>query len=65
MELEKIYELLNTKQTKKIITEWTKRSSTIGKEVEIDTANGRIKGNAIKIDNDGGLLISNKGKQIK
>ena len=65
LELEKIYELLNTKQTKKIITEWTKRSSTIGKEVEIDTANGRIKGNAIKIDNDGGLLISNKGKTDK
>ena len=32
VELEKIYELLDTKQTKKIISEWTKRSSTIGKE---------------------------------
>ena len=37
VEFEKIYELLNTKQTKKIISEWTKRSSTIGKNVELET----------------------------
>ena len=42
LELEKIYELLNMNQTKKIISEWTKRSSTIGKKVEIDTVNGKI-----------------------
>jgi len=57
LELEKIYELLNTKQIKKIISEWTKRSSTIGKNVEINTNNGKIKGEAIKIYNDGSLLI--------
>ena len=62
MELEKIYEVLNTNQTKKIISEWTKRSSTIGKKVEINTVNGKIKGEAVKIDEDGGLLIKNKGK---
>ena len=62
LELEKIYELLNTKQTKKIISEWTKRSSTIGKNVEINTVNGKIKGDAVKIDGDGGLLIKNKNK---
>ena len=62
VELEKIYGLLNTSQTKKIISEWTKRSSTIGKKVEINTVNGRIKGEAVKIDEDGGLLIKNKGK---
>ena len=62
LELEKIYELLNTKQTKKIISEWTKRSSTIGKNVEIDTINGKIKGEAIKIDYNGALLIRNKDK---
>ena len=65
LELEKIYELLNTKQTKKIISEWTKRSSTIGKNVEIDTINGKIKGKAIKIDDNGALLIKNKGKTDK
>jgi BirA family biotin operon repressor/biotin-[acetyl-CoA-carboxylase] ligase len=65
LELEKMYELLNTKQTTKIIAEWTKRSSTIGKQVEIDTVNGKIKGKASKIDNDGGLLIKDKGKTTK
>jgi len=62
VELEKIYELLNTKQTKKIISEWTKRSSTIGKNVQLDTRGGKIKGKAIKIDDDGALVISNKDK---
>ena len=62
VELEKIYGLLNTNQTKEIISEWTKRSSTIGKKVEINTVNGKIKGQAVKIDDDGGLLIKNKGK---
>ncbi len=59
IELEKIYSLLNTKQTKKIISEWTKRSSTIGKNVEINTRDGKIKGKAIKIDEDGALVIDN------
>jgi len=62
LELEKIYEELNNNQTKKIILEWTKRSSTIGKKVEINTNDGKIKGQAIKIDADGGLIIKNKEK---
>jgi len=62
VELEKIYELLNTKQTKNIILEWTKRSSTIGKKVELDTIDGKIKGEAIKIDEDGTLIVSEKNK---
>ncbi len=57
IELEKMYSLLNTKQTKKIISEWTKRSSTIGKNVEINTRDGKIKGKAIKIDEDGALVL--------
>ena len=61
VELEKIYELLKRKHTKKIISEWTKRSSTIGKNVELDTIEGKIKGKAIKIDDDGALIISNNG----
>ena len=39
---------------KKIINNW--------KKVEINTVNGKIKGEAVKIDEDGGLLIKNKGK---
>ena len=65
VELEKIYELLNKKQTKKIILEWTKRSSTLGKNVEINTTDGKIKGKATKIDEDGALIISNKNKTRK
>jgi BirA family biotin operon repressor/biotin-[acetyl-CoA-carboxylase] ligase len=65
IELERIYELLNTKQIKKIIVEWTKRSSTIGKNVELSTINGKIKGKAIKIDEDGALVISSNGKSIR
>jgi len=62
VEFEKIYELLNTKQTKKIISEWTKRSSTIGKNVVLDTRDGKIKGKAIRIDEDGALVVANKDK---
>ena len=62
VELEKIYDLLNTKQTKKIISEWTKRSSTIGKNVVLDTRDGKIKGKALKIDEDGALVVSDNGK---
>ena len=65
VELEKIYELLNAKQTKKIISEWTKRSSTIGKNVELETTDGKIKGKAMKIDEDGALIISSNGKTNK
>ena len=61
-ELEKIYLELNNNQTKKIIKEWTKRSSTIGKKIEINTNEGKIEGEAIKIDNDGGLMIKDKGE---
>jgi len=64
-ELEKIYKSLNAKQTKKIISEWTSRSSTIGKEVEIDTIDGKIKGKTIRIDEDGTLIISENNKSHK
>lgn len=59
VELERVYELLNARQTRTIIDEWTLRSSTIGKEVEINTAEGKIKGKAIKIDDEGALIVEN------
>jgi BirA family biotin operon repressor/biotin-[acetyl-CoA-carboxylase] ligase len=62
IELEKIYKLLENKQTSKIISEWTKRSSTIGKNIKLNTKEEEIKGKAIKIDNDGALVVSDKGK---
>ena len=57
MELEKIYSLLNAQQTKKIISEWTRRSSTIGRDVEINTRDGKIRGKAIRIEKDGALVL--------
>ncbi|MGA0297169.1 MAG: biotin--[acetyl-CoA-carboxylase] ligase [Nitrosopumilaceae archaeon] len=60
VELEKIFELLNSEQIKKITKEWTKRSSTIGKKVELVTREGKISGKALRIDNDGALVIEGK-----
>ncbi|TRZ69399.1 MAG: biotin--[acetyl-CoA-carboxylase] ligase, partial [Nitrosopumilaceae archaeon] len=40
-----------------IIRDWTKKSSTIGQNVELSTEDGKIKGKAIKIDDDGALVI--------
>jgi BirA family transcriptional regulator, biotin operon repressor / biotin---[acetyl-CoA-carboxylase] ligase len=65
VELEKVYDELNKNKTKKIIAEWTRKSSTIGKKIEIDTNDGKIKGEAIKIDYDGGLIIKEKGNTKK
>lgn len=62
IQLEKIYESLNKKQTKKIISDWTKRSSTIGRIIELETSNGKVKGKAIKIDHDGALIVSKDNK---
>jgi len=62
IELEKIYNSLNAKQTKKIISEWTLRSSTIGKNVELNTTDAKIKGKAVKIDEDGALIVSDNSK---
>ena len=56
-ELEKIFELLEKGKSNTIIDDWTKKSSTIGKSVSVSTSDGKIKGKAIKIDNDGALIV--------
>ena len=61
-ELEVIFQWINSGLTKKIISEWTKRSSTIGKNISIINDKKIVTGKAIKIDNDGALIIS-KNKQ--
>ena len=62
MELEQMYNLLNAGNTRKIIRDWTRKSSTIGQKIELDTENGKIRGKAIKIDDDGALVISENKK---
>ena len=61
-ELEVIFQWINSGLTKKIIYEWTKRSSTIGKNISIINDRKIVTGKATKIDNDGALIIS-KNKQ--
>jgi len=63
-ELENVFQMIDSKHTRKIVNQWTKRSSTIGKNVSIVTVNGSINGKAVKIDNDGALIIS-KGKKVE
>lgn len=57
VELEKIFELLEKGENKIIINDWTKKSSTIGKDVSVLTSDGKIKGKAIKLDSDGALIV--------
>ena len=64
-ELENIFQMINTRSNKKIVREWTKRSSTIGKNVSVTTDDGRINGKAMKLDNDGGLIIIRNKKTTK
>jgi BirA family biotin operon repressor/biotin-[acetyl-CoA-carboxylase] ligase len=59
-ELEEIVDLLNKGQVRKIIKEWTSRSSTIGKVVEFSTNDGKVRGKAIKIDDEGALVVFDK-----
>ena len=63
-ELESIFQLINSGRIKKIRNEWSKRSSTIGRNVSIITDGGSVNGKAVKIDSDGALIIS-KGKKTK
>jgi len=63
-ELENVFQMIDLKHTGKIVNQWTKRSSTIGRNVSIVTGNGSINGKAVKIDNDGALIIS-KGKKVE
>lgn len=56
-ELEKIFALLEKGENKTIINNWTKKSSTIGKDVLVSTSDSKIKGKAIRLDNDGALIV--------
>ncbi len=62
VELEKICDSLEKEEFKKIVKDWTKKSSTIGKNISVVTDSGKISGKALKIDNDGALVISKSGK---
>ena len=62
VELEKICSELEQDKYKKIIKAWVKKSSTIGKNTSVSTSSGKITGKAVRIDDDGALVISHKNK---
>ena len=64
-ELEVIFQWINSGLTKKIIVEWTKRSSTIGKNISIINDKKIVMGKAAKVDNDGALIISKNKKSTR
>ena len=61
-QFERLYNNLLTNNIREIKNEWEKRSSTLGKKITISTPSGQVKGKAIRLDDDGALLISQRGK---
>jgi BirA family biotin operon repressor/biotin-[acetyl-CoA-carboxylase] ligase len=64
-ELEKILLLFDEGKSQTIITQWSKRSLTIGRNVSVSAPEGRISGKAIKLDKDGGLIIKQNSKSVR
>lgn len=62
LELEQSYNSVVSDSIGKIRKEWSKRSSTIGKNITATTSTGILKGKAIGIDKTGALLLSNRGR---
>ncbi len=61
MALERVCNELNAGHAERIVSEWTGRSSTIGRHVELDAPNGRISGRAVRVDRDGALVVLHDG----
>ena len=61
-QLEIIHKKMMSEKISEITREWTKRSSTLGKNVTVSTPTSTIKGKAISIDENGALLLSVKKK---
>lgn len=60
-ELEQICDILDNGNVDTVIKKWTSKSSTIGKKITVDTAGSKMSGKAVRIDNDGALVISKNG----
>ena len=61
-ELEKIYDMIGDGKIKPIVKKWSEKSSTLGKMITVSTFDGKITGKAIKIDDDGALVLKDKTK---
>ncbi len=61
-ELERLYKIMLGKNSRYLIREWTRRSLTIGRTVTVTSSTGKVAGRALRVDYDGALVISSKGK---
>ena len=64
-ELENVLLIINSRNIRKILTGWTRRSSTIGKNVSITVDGEKITGKAVRLDSDGALIINARQKTRK
>lgn len=60
-EMEKLYDEAQEEGFKGLIGEWKQYSSTLGKQVEVKTPRGIIKGEAVDINEEGALVVEEEG----
>lgn len=64
-ELENVLALFASDKTQIIINHWMKKSSTIGRTINVTTQDQIISGKAVKLDKDGALIIKQNSKSIR
>ncbi len=64
-ELEKTLNTLVRDGPIPVISQWTKKSSTIGKKVIINSHDEKISGKALRLDNDGSLIVRSGPGEVK
>lgn len=62
-ELEYVFQSIEKGKIKEIVNEWSKYSSTLGRKVVATLDDAKIVGIAVKIDDDGMLIIQDKDKK--
>ena len=65
VELERTCGRLDRGEAGGIVRDWTRSSSTVGRNVRVDTAGGRIAGRAVRVDEDGALVISKNNRTTR
>lgn len=61
-DLECTLDTLGNDGGKDVLYRWVKRSTTIGRNIVLNTTEGRIQGSAVRIDPDGALVIKQRNK---
>jgi BirA family transcriptional regulator, biotin operon repressor / biotin---[acetyl-CoA-carboxylase] ligase len=60
-EMDALYESTGKGDFSRVVSEWTKRCLMFGKSVRIQQHDHAIEGTALRLNNDGGLIISSSG----